>query len=67
MPLPLPLSPDVSCGGWGGKWPGLGVSFNRIDVRPEFPQSVQVLRIEGNPWLLVDDSTDAATPGSPPG
>ena len=40
---------------------GLGVSHNRITVKPDFQQSIQVLRVDGNPWLHDDETPNAET------
>jgi len=44
--------------GCGGGTPGLGIAHNRIAVKPDFQPSVQVLHLEGNPWLEDTSALD---------
>ena len=37
------------------------MSHNRITVKPDFQQSIQVLRVDGNPWLHDDETPNAET------
>ena len=38
---------------------GIGLAFNHIAVKPDFQSSVQVVRVEGNPWLVGTEATAA--------